>query len=372
MVKMAGDRTGWGLLAIGVVAVGLWPLACQTADTGDASSEPLTDLTQVVLDDVGPEVMSPALADAQVAIDSLNSALAAWLDGGEREEAQIAYEEAMLVWQVVDVMRVAASADVDPVLLRDEVYSWPIINRCRVDQVIASGEYTSDIGNLLVNARGLDALEQLLYAGADNVCPSQVPPNRDGAWNALSADDLDAARAGYAVAIGENVDQQLDSLIQAWSEPDVPSLQAVMDGVFALESVIKDRKLGRPLGIVDCEGNSCIESVEGLAQSDSTEWVIRNLMGFRDLFTGGDGIGLDDLLIEMGEEAVVTDLLALTARAISEAEALDPNLARAIETQPAQAEALYATVDEVDEILRADVVTLLTLQLPVEISGDTD
>ena len=79
---------------------------------------------------------------------------------------------------------------------RDEIYSWPTVNPCRIDQeLVEQGYLQGDFFTAnLVNTYGLDALEYLLFYGGDaNACAPQLPLNVDGTW-AAGASDVGAAR----------------------------------------------------------------------------------------------------------------------------------------------------------------------------------
>ena len=70
-------------------------------------------------------------------------------------------------------------------------------------------------------------------------------------------------------------------------------LNAVYDGLFYIETFVKDRKLGWPLNERDCGQEDCTDEVESIAAGSSHEWVASNLDGFRALYTGGEeGVGM--------------------------------------------------------------------------------
>ena len=276
--------------------------------------------------------------------------------------------------------------------LRDEVYSWPSVNACRVDQETVEAEW-DDAGwfsDNLVNVYGLDAMEYLLWAGPGNDCPGQVPINADGSWQALGEAGVAQHRADYALALAAHVADQAADLRAAWS-PDggdfsgaltaadgapygssLEALNAVFDALFYLDTETKDRKLAVPLGIVPCGSDDCIDTIEAPYAGAGAAAIAANLRGFRDLFTGADGDGMDDLLIELGEQALVDQVLADTDAAIALADALDAPLGEAVEDRPEEVEALHAAVKAVADALKGDIATVLTLQIPAEAAGDND
>ncbi|MFT5683295.1 MAG: putative lipoprotein [Myxococcota bacterium] len=401
MAKMAGSRGSWGFLAglAGLVVVP--PIACNDSGTGfpDAVSATMTDL----LADVGPEVVLPALADFQTAVSGLSASLTAWeaaLESGDGADAlataQVQWRSTMAAWQALEVMQIGPAGSslttIGGMDLRDELYSWPTINPCRIDQETAyevwddPDYFTAN----LVNSYGLDALEHTLFSGLDNTCPGQVDINAEGTWEIIGESGVKANRAAFSVVLSVQLAAQAEALTAAWSPDgedfsgqldgtiDGPytseqeALNAVYDALFYLEIVTKDRKLGTPLGISDCGEALCPEAVEGLESGSGVASIVANLDGFEALFTGGAGTGLDDLLSDLGHGDLSDEILADldTARAL--ALTIDTPLDAAVSDQTAEIEALYEAVKVVTDNLKGDLATVLALTIPSEAAGDND
>ncbi len=377
--------------------------ACDPAggdDTG-VSSEELTQLLAAV----GPEVVLPALAEFVVemttledALESLESSLQTADADDARIAAQVQWRVAMIRWQVLEVLQIGPAASslsaVSGEDLRDEVYSWPTVNACRVDQktVEAAWDDSGFFDANLVNAYGLDALEHVLFAGEESVCPSLVNPVADGSWDALGADGVSANRAAYGRVLAAGVRAQGEALLDRWSpegedfsgqltasddgspyaSPE-SALNAVFDALYYLESVTKDRKLAQPMGLKDCDDTFCLEDLEGVASLTTLGSIGANLEGFKALFTGGEGAGMDDLLVALGHgdlsEMILSDLGL--ARATLE-DSLEEPLAAAIEGESTDLDNFYAALARVTEALKTDLVTVLVLAIPSEGSGDSD
>lgn len=404
MGPVAGSRRSWGLVA----ALGLAAFVKTACDGGeDSGPSPVDDALLALLTDVGPEVVRPALDRVAVAAEAFEAAAVVWHDAevadGESEAAQLAAQEAwwalMEAWQEVELLQLGPAASsltaVAGADLRDEVYSWPTVNRCRVDQVTVEANWNeADFFEVsLVNVIGLDALEVLLYSPAgENACPSQVDINADGTWDALGVDGVAEHRAAYAVALAAHLSGNVDSLVASWDpaggdfggqlatagEADSPyesateALNAVFDAAFYLETVTKDRKLGYAVGEGDCEGSSCIDGIESPIAGGSHVWIAVNLRAFRTLFTGGAGAGMDDLLRSLGEGELADAVLAALDQADLAAAALTGPLDEVVAADPAPAEALYAAVKTVTDLLKGDIATVLALQIPSEAAGDAD
>lgn len=405
---MAGSiARGWPVLAA-LSAVCAVKVAC----TGPvASPEVVSPEVQAVLADTWPAVVSPTLARVAEQAAVLEDAARAWEqaaasgadDSAARAEAQTAWQGVMEVWQEAELMQIGPAGASLTVAggrdLRDRIYSWPTVNRCRVDQETLAGRWdTEDFADeSLVTVLGLDAMEVVLYAPpGENACPAQVDLNASGAWEALGRDRVQAARASYARALAVTLRRDVSALIAAW-EPSAgdfagtfadagagegpyqsgrAALNAILDALFYLESVTKDQKLGYALGNGDCTGggDTCLSQVEGTLAGGSHRWVAANLRGFRALFTGGGaaGQGLEDLLRHEGEAELAARVLAALDAADAAAVALDAPLPEAVVRERVAVEALQARIDAVSDLLRLDVAAVLVLEIPDEAAGDND
>jgi predicted lipoprotein len=362
---MAG-RASWFLLAGMGCAGGV-------IDTGEL---PVSALTIELLGQVGPGVVLPTLERFALALDGLDGALVdlslvEGVDGVERGAAQAAWSTAMAVWQELELLQIGPAGSSLSVIagadLADEIYSWPTASHCRVDQVTADVAYAEPdfFSANLVTAYGLDALEIALFAGPETDCPATVPPVSDGAWSALGEGGVASHRAALAARLAEGVRDQAEVLRSAWDEGGFgdelalgigspyadasQALEAVFGGLFYLELVTKDLKLAE-------EGEP-----EHPLSGDAHVAIAANLVGFEALFVGGDGVGFDDLLDDVGHGDLATQILddVAAAKLIATAEA------------PDRVE-IHAAVKKITDAIKVDLVTILSLQLPEEASGDND
>jgi predicted lipoprotein len=237
---------------------------------------------------------------------------------------------------------------------------------------------------------GLAALETLLFSvdGATSCGAGETP---DG-WDALGADALRARRADYAAAVAAHVEATAAALVDAWSPDggdfagqlaaagsgDGPfvtqgqALDAVFASLFYLDSRTKERKVARPLGLRDCAGLPCTSEVETTLAGGSQDWIRANLVGFRALLTGGEGSGLDDLLVARGHADVRDTVLAKLDAADAAAAAITDPIDVAVTSRPDLVQALYDAVDDLDATMKGDVTTDLALTVPSEAAGDND
>lgn len=384
----------------------LLALACGVVAQPTVGCDPVGDDGPVegavdVLNDVGPRVIVPALVRFEASLDDMEAAAEAWSEAGgagaEREAVRLAFAVSSDIWQELEVMQVGPAASTamgtDPGAadLRDEIYSWPTVNPCRVDQETVRQDFR-DAGFFdanLVNTYGLDALEHLLYAGDANACPGQVDINSEGTWEALGPDGVAAHRADYALALVANLRSVAASLHEAWDpargdfgrllasgdgspyDSAQDSLNALFDALFYLEAFTQDRKLAEPLGMRDCS-EGCAELAEGIPSGRSTRWILANLRGFRAMFTGGEGQGFDDLLVKLGHGEVADRILRNTDEAIARADAIGQPIHELARLDVAEGEALLEAIRLVTEDVEGDLATILALRLPLSAAGDND
>lgn len=338
----------------------------------------------------------PTLDRFGASLDGLDAAVQAWQaapdDPMALEGVRTAWLDAMGVWQEAEVMQVGPAASsltaVGGADLRDRIYSWPSVNPCRVDQETVERDYDTAgfADSELVNVLGLDALEYLAYAGADNACPGQVEINAEGTWDALEPDTLASHRADYAAVLVADLAASHATLMADWqggfgdalaagsdpySDPQ-QALNGLYDALFYLEKTTKDRKLATPLGLVDCTTGTCPEAAESLPSGTSHLWIQANLRGFRALFEGDEAGGFDDLLADLGHADLAADVIAHLDNADAAAAALTTPIDAAVVADPEAVEAVRAAVNEVAQLLKGDVATVLTLTVPAEAAGDND
>jgi len=389
MARMAGNKASWAIIA----GLGLLVAAPPAGCVPDAPTNPLGVDPTEVLTAAGDAVILPTLERFSESSAALSTALTAWSDAlasgdgiAERDAARAAWVDAMDIWQELELMQVGPAGSSLTVTggadLRDEIYSWPTVNPCRVDQetVEASWDEASFFDDNLVNSYGLDAIEHLLWAGPDNICPGQVPINADGTWDALGPDGISANRASYAVALSAQVTSQVEDLIGRWQgefslltayESDQQALNAIYNALYYLELKTKDRKLGEPLGLGDCQ-SECAELVESLESGTSTQWVEANLRGFRALFTASELSGMEDLLRQTGQVDLADQVVAELDAADAAAAALGMPIDEALVDNAEQVTELYDAVRRVGDLFKGDVATVLLLEIPVEGAGDLD
>lgn len=380
---------------------------------GDMDSDTPPDLEAVrrgITANLAEAVILPTLRDfatAATALEEATATLDADPSAANRETAQAAWRDAMAVWQQAEMMQIGPAGmggTECPVVggmdLRDQIYSWDLTSECRIDQETVDETYADvdALGAELVNVRGLDALEYLLFVpDGSNSCSSLSPINAEGSWAALGDAEVTARRAAYAHAAATLIARQATSLRDLW-EPDEGGFAtdlatAGQDGsaysrsqsafndmggaMLYLDIATRDMKLAEPAGIAGCMEATCFDSLEHPHAHVSVASVIANVRGFQRLFLGEQpgtvGQGWDDLLIEVGAEDLATDLTEAIAAAIAALEALGTDdLTEAVTSDAAAVMAAYEAVGAAQRLFKTDVFTVLDIEPTTCRIGDND
>lgn len=354
------------------------------------------------------ECASTTYADfrgAAAKLELATTTLAASLDDPSTLAARTAWQDASDAWQLAETMQIgplAPSSQPGGRSLRDEIYSWPLLARCVVDQNLVAKAYEQPgfATTALTNTRGLLAAEYLLFHdGPENGCPSTDPINVGGTWSAISSTELRARRAAYAKVLAADVSRRAQLLVDAWDPAkenflgayvsagagsavypsQASALEAASDALFYLDLDVKDTKLATPLGLVVggvCDAPPCLELLESRWSKRSKQNLRNDLLGFRRLFEGCSGpaaLGFDDLLVASGASSLEARMKGEIAAALAALDSLPgATLEEALAKDPASGKRVYDAVKAICDDLKTEFVSILLLQIPDRAQGDND
>jgi predicted lipoprotein len=389
-------------LLLCVSVFGCDKLSPSAASEGDSA---LLQRRRDLIRDVAERVIFPRYVAFEAATERLRLAtqalaaapsLEAWAD------ARSAWAAAMDLWQGAEVFLIGPAGMMSQTPggedMRDELYSWPIVNPCRVDQELVEGAYL-DVAQFnaseAVNVRGLDALEHLLfYEGVENACAPQSAINADGSWAAIPPDDLPLRRAQYAHTLSIDLQQRATLLRLRWDISDgkfldtlrgagqpgnttyrstQEALNALSDALFYVEAEVKDMKLGRPAGVLDCDTPTCPDALEHAYAERSRDSVLQNLLAFQDVFAPAPpAIGFADLLRDVNASPLADAMTQDLTDAIAMAQALPADLGVMLTQDLQRVLDLHAAVKRLGDNLKTEFISVLDLELPARAEGDND
>ncbi len=353
--------------------------------------------------------MTGSYASFEVAATKLEQAVAAWgatPSDATRKAARDAWLTAMDAWQEVELAQVGPLAPTGQPGgrgLRDSFYAWPLLGRCLADEATANKSYeaTDFADKALPQTRGLGTLEYLLFFDApEHGCGASSSIVSGGTWAALTRDEITSRRAAYALVLAKDLGKSARALVEAWQPgkgafltalasagkgsavyPDAKvALDALLGGLFYVDFMTKDVKLGVPSGyIVDpvCTEPPCGELVEARWSVTSKRHIRTNLVAFRKLWKGcgaGDtGVAFDDYLRAAGGGALADELEGHLAGAIAAVDAFPyASIEEGLAKDPASVKALIVAIKKLTDALKTDVVSVLHLDLPARVAGDND
>lgn len=409
------NRPLWGrfaLLLIAALAVAL--PACSRSSSPDpvvSNSGGNFDRNAMLLN-LAQNVVLPSYRQFEVQAQDLVTQTQEWADAirnagnvsQELSEAQQAWRSSMDLWQELELYQFGPEGPATQVVggqdLREEIYSFPITNTCRVDQETVENNFPNAnfTDNELTNVYGFDALEYLLFnASTQNNCPPQADINSNGSWDALvNSGDLDQRRADYAVVVAQDILANATALKNAWEAGQgdfsaqfslaglngsvYPSAQAAANDVFAgmfyLDLLTKDVKLGRPAGVI---GATTVDpsQVESFYARRSKEHVLANLRAFRKLYLGNDPAdparpGFDDWLVAVGANQLAMDLQTAIDDAISAVQNIPGTLHDAVTNDLASVQSAIDAIRVITNFLKAQFPSVLNLSVPNQGAGDND
>ncbi|NBD08227.1 imelysin family protein [Corallococcus silvisoli] len=323
-------------------------------------------------------------------------------DAAAQAAARTAFHEAMDVWQTMEAMQVGPAAPRSSpggAEIRDNIHSFPLYNRCSIEeQIVSRGYESASFSTSLVTRRGFLALEYLLfYEGAETVCGPNSAIVAQGTWAALSAEERAARKRAYAAVVAADVRNRAQALVDAWAPESGDflktlatagsgnkvfpttqvALNAMSDALFYVEREGKDQKLARPLALRDCASDTCPELLESQFAGRSKQNLHLNLVGFRRIVDGCGpdytGIGFDDVLAAAGAEAVATRLRQQVLEAEAALAAVEEDdLRQALAQDKASVQAVYTEFKGITDLLKTDFITTLDLEPPAGLEGDND
>ncbi|AWB67326.1 peptidase M75 [Saccharobesus litoralis] len=336
-----------------------------------------------------------SLAPLESAVDQYCQALQADTVTNELNLAQAAWRSTATEWQKIEMYQLTPLSQ-DTQALRNLFYSWPSVSTCGVDQdtvfndagMINTTPY--DISKRSVSRRGIPALEYTLFnSDLDHSCSSNSGAVAN--WNSRTDASRTLARCKYAQTLVDDIKVSQQTFANIWQgdngyasqlknagQPgsDFTSVHqavnVISDALFYLDSFVKDKKLGEPLGYFGTPTN-----VESPYSETSLQNISANLQAFYQLYMGdhfgsASPLGFHHFLIEEGETETAQNILTNIQAAQNRVANMQSSLKAQLNADQSDLEALHADIKKVTDDLKTLFITTLALELPSTSAGDND
>lgn len=368
---------------------------------------------------IGLNVIAPATTrlrlQTELMIAEIDSAYSALTEErgahNELKAAQEAWRRVMLSYHFLEGAPVGPLSDLT---FKQSIYSWPGINLCGIDkQVVArSKSVGAPVAGLFYTLKGLLALEYLLFESSlESKCNLIAAPNEDVVlWIKNTDNQKRLDRLNFARFVAADVFVQVEKLESDWAPKGTNFSKLMVDGIepfatlrtattalshalFSIE-VLKDRRLGKPLGLhKDCLNaeRKCPEDIEHLWSKISLEAIDAQMNGFEAVFFGRskniDGFGFDDFLRTLGRADVAERFRVMlnhfrehskAAQALGTLEeavlSMDVEKCKATtaENNFIPVCALFQSVRQINTKLKTEFLSALSLSAPPSYQGDSD
>ena len=176
-----------------------------------------------MIENLSLNIIAPTYEKMAISSGKLVNAVDAFCESPADPEmhslAKQAWRNTMNVWQEIEVMQLGPLVEFSGAL-RDNIYSWPIVSQCNVDQevILLASDPEYDLTQRTPDRRGLDALEYILFSPTlSHQCPANIAVTAD--WNSRTSEVKQKQRCNYAILAAANIDQLANTIVERWSEP---------------------------------------------------------------------------------------------------------------------------------------------------------
>jgi predicted lipoprotein len=329
---------------------------------------------KAMLANMSANIIIPAYTAYQTTTVNLDAAVTAFNtapDATKLSALQDAFKAAYKQWQATSEFDFGPAGDAS---FRANTNTYPT-DLNQINSNISSGTYNPALlANL--SAKGLPALDYLLFGtGADN----------NAVLVQYTSDANAAKRKTYLAALSAELKANAAKVLTAWNGTykttflnatgtDVGSStgQLVNQLVFDYE-ILKNYEFGIPVGIQSA-GTAFPQKVQAYYSKISVQLALLHLQALLDIYTGKDGLGLDDYLVSANAKysdgsSLNDTILKQFAAAKTKLQALTDPLSDNIKTNPAGVTAAYTELQKLTVLLKTDMTSSLGILITY---GDND
>jgi predicted lipoprotein len=322
-----------------------------------------------MLENYGNNIILPAFESLQTSVDDLQVAAQDFETEPtpqNLEMLQEALKNARLAWQDVSPFQFGPS---ESVLLRASLNTYPV-DTTKVSDRVSSGEYSFGTINSR-DAAGLPALGYLLHGLGDT----------NEKILAMYTTDPDAQnRLDYLLDNITFIKEQVDTATNDWQASggdyigmflseenagtDVGSSLGMLINSYVkhYERFLRDGKIGIPAGVRSA-GTPRPLAVEAYYSGYSVELASANLQQVENIFTGGDGRGIDDNLEALNAGDLSQEIQTQINESQSALEGLNDPLSQQIEENNDPVLTTFEDMQQVVTLVKADMTSILGITI---------
>ncbi|MCA9836203.1 MAG: imelysin family protein [Trueperaceae bacterium] len=265
-----------------------------------------------MLENIALNVVLPCherFVQAAIAFEEATERLASSANLAKLETAQAAWKTAGSSWAHCELFQFGG---LEIMILHNQINKRPnltqIANAINSDTELSSAFIESQGSSM----KGLAAAELLLFSeqGNDAVL-NQLQNERQRQFLLALAQNL-SAKAQELVAYWSPTAQDYASKFAAADGADGStkgSINMTMNQLISLLEQINREKLATPLGGTEAGGTARPETAEAYLSQSSSERIVANLEGAISLFTGANGLGIDDYLDSMDQGLLASQII---------------------------------------------------------------
>ena len=296
----------------------------------------------------------------------------------KKQQAKHAFVEAMLTFHRLQAFQIGTILENHK---SQEIYS-PIgtYSYCSIDHQVVKRE----LGNQY-ELRGLGVLEYLLF-DEEVAYKCHVSIESLDNWQKKEQFEREADRCHYMQLISDNLKIISSELKDAWAAnqdnwgrylvrgtSSRKSTAIIFDSLFYLETEVKDKKI---LSLIRHAQGQEVDR-EHIYSDLYLLSIAANLEGFVSIFTGQGkerSLGLADLLTAMGHAPLVKTIIDTSVNLIEKLKekARESNLMEKTQSEEDFYSSIYAEVKLITDILKIQLPSILNLDPPAQVKGDSD
>ncbi|HEY0298249.1 MAG TPA: imelysin family protein [Arachidicoccus sp.] len=243
-----------------------------------------------------------------------------------------------------------------------DTYPWPA-NTTKIETEVSGQGNAATAGT---DVEGMKSLEYLLFDKSGNAAVLTKYTTASDAAN----------RKKYLISVATDLQTKTASLKSGWTNylssfvgakgNDVnSSLSLIINNMSIYLDVVKNMKIGNPIGMgVKLNDNKVHpDQIEYPLSEESLPVMIANMQSMKDVFDGGSGQGIDDLLNYLKAQSNGQNLSTVIDNqfndAITKLKAINPPYVTAITTQTQQLQAIYTSIKALLAYIKVDMANNL-------------